>query len=163
MFRFNTLSVPAALALAWAVTAPSAHGDKEKMEASIYRADRLAWKDGPPSLPPGAKVAVLEGDPGKPGPFVIRIKAPDGYEIPPHTHPRPERLTVLSGTFHLGMGEKFDAAKGEEMPAGAFGTWPAGMKHFVWVKGETVIQLHGEGPWQIHYVNPNDDPRNGKK
>jgi hypothetical protein len=129
------------------------------MEASIHRPDGLVWKDGPASLPPGAKMAVLEGDPSKPGPFVMRIKAPNGYRIPPHTHPKPERLTVISGTFHIGMGDTFDPSKGRPMPAGAYGPWPAGMKHFVWVTGETVVQLHCEGPWTINYVNPADDPR----
>jgi quercetin dioxygenase-like cupin family protein len=151
-----------------AVTVPSAgvrsgdHGKKESARASIHAPSALKWKDGPPSLPKGAKITVLEGDPAKEGPFVFRVKVPDGYRIPPHTHPRPERVTVISGTFHLGMGEKFDKRKGEKMPAGAYGTWPAGMKHFVWVEGETVVQFHGEGPWKIEYVDPADDPRKKK-
>jgi quercetin dioxygenase-like cupin family protein len=103
--------------------------------------------------------AVLEGDPAKPGPFLVRLKFPDGYRIAPHTHPKTERVTVLSGTFHLGMGERFDAKAGRAMPAGSYGHWPAGMKHYAWAEGETVIQLHGEGPWTIQYVNPDDDPR----
>src|SRR5262245_1761125 len=148
-----------ALILSWGAAPSAGHDPKGVMEASIHRPDALRWQDGPPSLPPGAKVAVLEGDPAKEGAFVMRLKLSDGYRIPPHTHPRPERLTVLAGTFHLGMGEKFDPAKGQAMPAGAYGTWPAGMKHFVWVKGETVVQLHGMGPWSIQYVNPKDDPR----
>jgi quercetin dioxygenase-like cupin family protein len=124
--------------------------------------DTLVWKDGPSSLPPGAKIAVLEGDPAKAGPFVFRVKFPDGYKIPPHTHPKPERVTVVSGSFHLGMGEKFDPKHAQTLPAGTFGTWPAGMKHFVWVEGETVVQFHGDGPWSINYLNPADDPRNKK-
>lgn len=132
---------------------------KDEMKPAIYTADSLKWQDGPPSLPPGAKIAVLEGDPTKKGPFVFRVKVPDGYKIPPHTHPKPERVTVISGTFNIGMGDKFDAGKGEAMPAGTYGTWPAGMKHYVWTKGETVVQFHGEGPWKVEYVNPDDDPR----
>ena len=131
--------------------------------AAIHRPKDLKWQDGPASLPPGAKIAVLEGDPTKEGPFVFRVKVPDGYRIPPHTHPKPERVTIISGTFHLGMGEVFDEKKGEALPAGTYGTWPAGMKHFVWVKEETVVQFHGEGPWVIEYVNPTDDPRKSKK
>lgn len=127
--------------------------------AELHPPAKLMWKDGPPSLPAGAKIAVLEGDPTKPGPFVFRVKVPDGYKIPPHTHPKPERVTVITGTFHIGMGDTFDAAKAEAMTAGTYGTWPPGMKHFVWVKGETVVQFHGEGPWTITYVNPDDDPR----
>jgi hypothetical protein len=143
--------------------APSAGHDQGMMEASLHRPDTLKWQDGPPSLPPGAKIAVLEGDPAKPGPFVFRVKVPDGYRIPPHTHLKPERVTVIAGEFHLGTGDRFDPSKGEVLPAGTYGTWPPGMKHFVWVKGETVVQFHGEGPWVIEYVNPTDDPRNKKK
>ena len=89
----------------------------------------------------------------------VRLRAPDGYRIPPHTHPKTERLTVISGTFRLGMGEKFAPDELIDMPAGSYGFWPAGMTHFVQVRGETVVQLHGIGPWQIVYVNPSDDPR----
>ena len=137
-------------------------GHDTKEMAALHRPDGLKWQDGPPSLPPGAKFAILEGDPAKPGPFVFRVKVPDGYKIPPHTHPKAERVTVIAGTFHLGMGEKFDATKAEPLPAGTYGTWPAGMKHYVWVKGETVVQFHGDGPWAIHYLDPKDDPRNKK-
>ncbi|MSR54413.1 MAG: DUF4437 domain-containing protein [Gemmataceae bacterium] len=140
-----------------------ADADDHESRASLYQADRLKWNDGPASLPAGAKIAILEGDPTKSGQFVMRIKLPDGYKLPPHTHPKPERVTIISGSFHLGMGEKFDAKKGVQLPAGTYGTWPAGMKHFVWVEGETVVQFHGEGPWTINYVNPADDPRNPKK
>jgi quercetin dioxygenase-like cupin family protein len=148
--------------MVWSVSRSAGDDHKGEMKAAIYKADSLKWLDGPPSLPPGAKIAVLEGDPAKEGPFVFRVKVPDGYKIPPHTHPKPERVTIISGTFNIGMGEKFDADKGEVMPAGTYGTWPAGMKHYVWTKGETVIQFHGEGPWKIEYVNPDDDPRKKK-
>ena len=132
-------------------------------EAGLFLPEQIQWTEGLASLPPGAKIALLEGDPAKAGPFVMRLRLPDGYRVPPHVHPKAERLTVISGTFNLGMGDKFDSKAGREMPAGTFGTWPAGMKHFVWAKGETIVQLHGDGPWQIEYVNPSDDPRNGKK
>jgi quercetin dioxygenase-like cupin family protein len=131
--------------------------------AALYPPDKIEWQDGPASLPKGAQIAILEGNPNKEGSFVFRVKVPDGYRIPSHTHAKPERVTVISGTFHIGMGEKFDQRKGEAMPVGTFGTWPAGMKHYVWVKGETVLQFHGTGPWEISYVNPADDPRNQKK
>lgn len=108
-------------------------------------------------------MAVLEGDPTKEGPFVFRVKAPDGYRIPPHTHPKTERITVISGTFNIGMGAEFDASKAKPMPVGTYGYWGAGMKHFVWIKGESIVQFHGMGPWKIEYVNPADDPRNQKK
>ena len=124
--------------------------------------DKIEWRDGPPSLPKGAKIAILEGDPSKEGWFVFRVKAPDGYRIPPHTHPKMERVTVIQGTFNIGMGEKFDAEKTDAMAAGSYGFWEPGMKHFVWVKGETIAQFHGIGPWVINYVDPKDDPRNQK-
>jgi hypothetical protein len=162
MFRSRTLAalaVAVAAALVMRGSAPSAGHDDKKEMAALHRPDGLKWQDGPPSLPPGAKFAVLEGDPTKPGPFVFRVKVPDGYKIPPHTHLMPERVTVIAGTFNLGMGDTFDEKKGEALPAGTYGTWPAGMKHYVWVKGETIVQFHGDGPWVIEYVNPADDPR----
>lgn len=134
----------------------------ERQDASIHQAPQLNWQQGPASLPAGAKLAVLEGDPAKNGPFTMRLLLPDGYKIPPHTHPKIEHVTVISGTFNLGMGEKFDESGGRELPAGTFGFWPAGMKHFAWAKGETIIQLHGIGPWTINYLNPADDPRQKK-
>jgi quercetin dioxygenase-like cupin family protein len=148
-----------AVAMAWAVRVGSGEEKKDDMGLSIHVPADLEWQDGPSSLPPGAKFVLLEGDPAKEGLFVMRVKFPDGYRIPPHTHPKQERVTVLSGTIHVGMGEKFDVSKGKEMPAGSFGSWPPGMKHFVWTKGETIIQAHAEGPWRVDYVNPADDPR----
>jgi quercetin dioxygenase-like cupin family protein len=123
----------------------------------------VRWKTGPASLPSGAKLAVLEGDPGKDGFFTMRLWLPDGFKIPPHFHPKVEHVTVIKGTFNFGMGERFDQTATREMPEGTFGFWPAGMKHFAWAKGETILQLHGTGPWMITYVNPSDDPRNTKK
>jgi hypothetical protein len=134
--------------------------DEHEMKGvQLHPAEKIEWQDGPPSLPPGAKFAVLEGDPTQAGPFVFRVQVPDGYRIPPHTHPKTERVTVISGTFNLGMGDKFDAHRTRPMPAGTYGHWEAGMKHFVWIKGETVVQFHGLGPWTIQYLNPADDPR----
>jgi quercetin dioxygenase-like cupin family protein len=124
--------------------------------------DEIEWTDGPPSLPKGAQIAVLEGDPTNEGPFVFRVKVPDGYRIPVHTHPKTERVTVISGTFHIGMGDTFDKDAAKPMQAGTYGYWEAGMRHFVWIEGETIVQFHGEGPWKIEYVNPADDPRNKK-
>lgn len=150
------------VAASWTTRSLLAQHDAGEMKAAVHRSSEIRWKAGPPSLPPGAEFTVLEGDPSKPGPFVFRVKVPDGYRIPPHTHPKPERVTILAGTFHLGMGGKFDAAKGEALPVGTYGAWPAGMRHFVWVEGETIVQFHGEGPWVIEYVNPDDDPRKKK-
>ena len=140
-----------------------AAGGAAPAEMGLYSPAEVKWKDGPASLPAGARFAVLEGDPSKEGPFVMRLWLPDGFRIPPHWHPKVERVTVVSGTFNLGMGEKFDQSATREMTAGTFGYWPAGMRHFAWAKGETVLQLHGTGPWAINYVNPADDPRSAKK
>jgi quercetin dioxygenase-like cupin family protein len=132
-------------------------------EMRLYPVTTIEWKAAPAALPPGAKMAVLEGDPTKEGPFVVRFQFPDGYHVPPHTHPKTERVTVISGILYLATGESLDRSSAKKLPAGSFGYWPAGMKHTAWSEGETVIQLHGIGPWQINYVNPADDPRNAKK
>jgi quercetin dioxygenase-like cupin family protein len=155
------LILAATLFLAAGLTQTTAdeHGS---MDAGIFPPDKTEWAEGPKSLPPGAKMAMLEGDLTKEGPFVARLKLPNGYKIPAHTHPKTERLTVISGTFNIVMGEKLDKASARKMPAGSFGYWAAGMKHFVWAEGETVVQLHGIGPWAINYLNPADDPRNKK-
>jgi quercetin dioxygenase-like cupin family protein len=139
-----------------------APGHAEPADIELFAAGEMKWQKGPPSLPKGAEIAVLEGDPNKQGPFVFRLKLADGYRVPPHTHPKTERVTIISGTLHIGMGDKFDEKTTKEMTAGAYGHWPPGMKHFVWARGETVLQFHGNGPWSIHYVNADDDPRKGK-
>jgi hypothetical protein len=138
----------------------------EMKEFKTHPPAEQTWKAGPPSLPKGAQMTVLEGDPSKEGPFVFRLKLPDGYTIAPHTHPRAERLTVIEGTFNIAEGDKLDTSsgKGKVMPAGSFGYWPARMHHYAWTSGggETTIQLHGFGPWQIEYLNAQDDPRSAK-
>ena len=132
-------------------------------EAHLYQPDKIEWKDGPPSLPPGAKMAILEGDPSKDGVFVMRVKLPAGFHIPAHTHPKHERVTVIEGTFKLAMGENPKRENAHVLTAGTYGVWPPGMVHAVWTEGETVVQIYGIGPWGINYVNPADDPRNAKK
>ncbi len=124
--------------------------------------DEVAWMEGPPSLPPGAKMAVLSGDSKKEGLFVMRAKLPAGYKVPPHFHPDKETVTVLSGAFHAAMGDTFDASKLKVMPAGSFLMLPAKNPHFVFTKEETIIQVSAMGPWTLTYVNPADDPRNKK-
>jgi hypothetical protein len=125
----------------------------------LFTPAEIRWQDGPRSPPPGAKRAVPEGDPTMEGSSTIRLKLTSACRLPPHTHPKTERLTVISGTFRLGMGEKSDAKVLRTIPAGSYGFWPAGMRQFVQVEGQAVVQLHGIGPWQIVYVNPADDPR----
>ena len=132
-------------------------------EMGFHSPDDIQWKTGPASLPSGAKMAVLEGDPAKEGPFVMRLQTPADYHIPPHTHPKTERVTVVSGTMFLAMGDKLERSAAKTLPAGTYSFWPAGMKHTAWFDAGTVIQIHGIGPWQINYVNPADDPRTTKK
>lgn len=125
----------------------------------IVSAQEIKWGPAPPSIPPGAQAAVLYGDPGKEGLFSLRLKLPKGYALAPHTHPKPEIVTVISGTFRLGMGEKADKSKGQALPAGSFFAMPPGMAHFAFADEDTVIQLNSTGPWSLNYVNPKDDPR----
>lgn len=117
------------------------------------------WGAGPASLPPGAQAIILEGDPAKAGIFTLRLKLPHDYRIPPHFHSAWEHITVISGIFHLGMGDTFDPSKFTELRAGSFAAMPTGMRHYVHTVGETVVQLHGVGPWTLTYVNRADDPR----
>ena len=132
-------------------------------EHQITAPSDLKWGDMPPGLPTGAKMAVLNGDPTKAGPFTVRMQAPAGYKIAPHTHPTSERLTVISGTFRIGMGNKFDEAATKEMGPGSYLVLPPGMTHFVSLTSEAIVQIDSEGPFQIKYVDPADDPRNAKK
>jgi len=127
--------------------------------AVVVPPSSVTWGAAPAALPAGAKAAVLEGDPTQPGLFALRLWLPDGYTIPPHFHPAAEHVTVIEGTFLVGMGEQFDASKLAELPSGTFGLIPPGMKHFARAKGVVVLQLHGTGPWGLTYVNPADDPR----
>ena len=134
----------------------------DKMGGLFLPAD-VKWEPGPASLQKGARMAIREGDPAKEGPFTMRLWFPDGFVVAPHWHTQVEHVTVLSGVLNFGMGEKFDRGATREMTAGSFGYWPVGMRHFAWAKGETVLQLHGRGPWTVTYVNPADDPRPQKK
>ncbi|MEY2483926.1 MAG: hypothetical protein QOK24_2454 [Verrucomicrobiota bacterium] len=132
-------------------------------EHVMFAPGDLKWADGPPALPAGAKIAVLQGDPGKAGPFTVRLQFPAGFKVPPHTHPTAEHVTVISGTLGLGMGAKFDETAAHEMTAGGFAVMPAGMQHFAICKSECVVQIHAAGPFEVKYVNPADDPRTAKK
>jgi quercetin dioxygenase-like cupin family protein len=125
----------------------------------VIQGDTLEWASGPPALPPGAQISVLLGNPGNEGLYVIRLKFPAGYKIPAHTHPNDEHVTVISGTFHFGIGAKVDQSKGAALTAGGFAHAAKGMQHYAWTSQETVIQVHGQGPQGITYVNDADDPR----
>lgn len=111
-----------------------------------------------PSLPPGAKMAVIEGNLKDAKPFTARVKLPANYAIPPHSHPAIEHLTVLTGTLNMGSGETPDKKKTTALSAGSFAVMEPGVNHYVWTDKEAVIQLHGVGPWGVKWVNPKDDP-----
>jgi quercetin dioxygenase-like cupin family protein len=121
--------------------------------------DEKNWQRSP-VLEPELRVAVLEGNPSESGVFTLRIKIPDGGYISPHWHPNVERVTVLSGRFLLGSGEKMDRTKVKKLDPGSYTSMPPGMRHFAIAEGETVVQLTSVGPWEINYINPEDDPRN---
>jgi uncharacterized RmlC-like cupin family protein len=125
----------------------------------LVRPDGLKWAAGPPFLQAGAQIAIVSGDPGKEGLYVLRLKLPAGFKVAPHMHPNDENVTVISGTFNIAMGDKFDDAKGPALKAGGFAIAPKGMAHYAWFPEETIIQIHGLGPSGITYVNPADDPR----
>ena len=133
--------------------------DEGPAEHLIYTPDDIEWQPGPGSFQAGAEFAVLEGDPSQPGVFTMQIRMPDGFVIAPHWHPGVERVTVLSGAFHLGHGNALDREAVQRLPAGSHFSLPPQMRHYAIVEGETVIQLSSIGPWEITYVNPEDDPR----
>ena len=124
----------------------------------MYTPDTIKWGDAPPNLPKGAKLAVLYGDPGKDGLFVIRAKLPANYKIPAHSHPTDEIVTVLSGTLMVGMGDKLAPASAKAFPAGSVIVASAKANHFVLTKQPVVIEVSAMGPLQLTYVNPADDP-----
>ncbi len=120
--------------------------------------DTIAWGDAPPVLPPGAQIAVLSGNPMEEGQFVLRLKFPGDYEVPAHIHSGDELITVISGVFGIGHGDRLDRDKGEILPVGGFIEMPAGHAHFAWAETETVVQIHGPGPFDIIYMDPAADP-----
>lgn len=140
----------------------AAQNNNHHMDHKIITPDQIQWTAGPESLPKGAEMVVLEGNPKEAGPFTIRLKMPAGYKIPPHWHPGVEHVTVISGTFYLGMGDKFDESQATEMPVGSFAYMQPKMHHFAYFRDEGIIQLHGAGPWGITYINPQDDPKHTK-
>ena len=162
-YPFTALAVPVIAALAAvAVTgrgavaqdASHAHG-----HTLLKSGDAVQWQPGPPDLPKGTQIAVLNGDPGKPGPFVLRVKFPPDTVVAPHRHATAENLTILSGEVYHGMGETLDKARGERMGPGGFVFLPGMMPHSVWTAaGEATVQVTGTGPFGLIYVNPEDDP-----
>jgi mannose-6-phosphate isomerase-like protein (cupin superfamily) len=126
---------------------------------SAFTPDQIKFGPVPPFLPPGAQLAVLEGDPmASSGDYTIRLKMPNGYKVAPHTHPYRENVTVISGTLKVGMGDQFDAGKMMSFGAGSFAYLDPSVHHYAMASGATVIQIHGMSPVKFNYINPADDP-----
>jgi hypothetical protein len=152
MISRSTLALLAVVALAAPAQASDSHH-------TVVPADAVKWGPAPPSLPPGAQAAVLLGNPGKDGPFVLRLKFPAGFIVPPHRHTKDEFVTVMAGKLAISAGEKVDRASLKPLPPASFIHLPGGMPHYAYAEVETVVQLHGVGPFDVVYVNPADDPR----
>ena len=149
MFAFGAIALIA-------VTTPSQAADTHH---TVVSGEAMQWGPAPPSLPPGAQAAVLLGSPAKEGPFVIRLKFPAGFTVPPHRHSKDEFLTVISGRFVATHGERVDRAALRFLPPGSFIHLPAGMPHYAVAEVESVVQINGVGPFDVIYVDPKDDPR----
>jgi quercetin dioxygenase-like cupin family protein len=132
-------------------------------ESHVSTPDTIQWGPAPPFVAPGAQLAVLEGNPGAAsGDYTVRVKMPDGYRIAPHWHPLRENVTVISGTFKVGMGDVFETNKMTTLPAGSFAFLDRDMHHYAMASGQVVVQIHGMAPLQFNYVNPGDDPSRNK-
>lgn len=163
-----SLFLVVALAIAVQQMAARHSGTVDKTNASMaknaFTPDQVPYGPGPDAVPPGAELAVLEGDPSaQTGDYTVRVKVQDGYVIGPHWHPKRENVTVVSGTLKFGMGDKMDEASMTAFPTGSFAYLDPSMHHYVKAQGETVVQIHGQSPMAFNYVNPSDDPRNKKK
>jgi len=126
---------------------------------NAFTPDQIKWGPPPPFVAAGAQLAVIEGNPmGDSGDFTIRLKMPNGYKIAPHWHPKRENVTVISGSFKVGMGDKFEESKMSSFAPGSFAYLDPDMHHYAMASGVTIVQVHGMSPLQFNYVNPADDP-----
>ena len=146
-----------ALGAGFALTSAAVH--TEGAGPTIVPGDALNWGSAPPSLPTGAQASVLHGSPGKEGPFVLRLKFPAGYVVPPHRHSKDELVTVISGRFSITAGDKVDRSAFRALPAASFVHLPAGTSHYAVAETESIVQINGIGPFDVVYVNQKDDPR----
>ena len=153
-FDFTRAGAGLAILLSIAIAASAADAP------IISSAKDVKWGPAPPSVPKGAMLAVMSGDPGGTGPVSVRLKMPAGYAIAAHWHPTDEQVTVLSGTISIGMGDVLDKKKGTTLHAGGFGIATAKMHHYAWTTTGGTIQLNLMGPLEVNYVNLADDPRN---
>jgi quercetin dioxygenase-like cupin family protein len=158
----NTKLLPLA-SLAILGLASIAAADSASEHHTLASGAAVKWGPPPPNMPPGAKFAVLEGDPAAKGLITVRIRIPAGYQIAPHWHPTDEHVTVLSGTLGVGMGDKLDMEHSQTLMAGGYAVVPANMHHYAFTKTGATIQIHLNGPFALTYVNPADDPSKGTK
>jgi hypothetical protein len=158
--HLNATLAAVVLAAALVFTSLAETGSSAK---HVFTPDAVPYGPPPAFVAEGAQLAVLEGNPGATtGDYTVRLKMPDGYRIAPHWHPKRENVTVISGTFKVGMGDEFDASKMGDFPAGSFAYLDPSMHHYAMASGEVVVQVHGASPLQFNYVNPNDDPSRKK-
>jgi quercetin dioxygenase-like cupin family protein len=149
----------AALSIGVAIVAAATPLQAAEQHHTVVPADAVKWGPAPPSLPPGAQAAVLLGSPGKEGPFVLRLKFPAGFVVPPHRHSKDEFVTVIAGKFAVASGEKLERESLNPLPPASFVHLPAGMPHYAWAEVETIVQINGTGPFDVTYIDPKDDPR----
>ncbi len=142
-----------------ALSAAAVHTEGSEKAPTIVSGDAVTWGSAPPSLPPGAQATVLLGSPAKEGPFVLRLKFPAGFVVPPHRHSKDELVTVISGRFAVVAGETVDRAAIRPLAAASFIHIPAGTPHYAIAETESVVQINGVGPFDVVYLNPKDDPR----
>jgi len=156
--RYRHLILVAAVQVL-AATSKASTGLAQAPAGAAKHDPEIHWGPAPAVFPPGAEFAVMAGDPSKAEEFTVRLRLPDGYKIPPHTHPTTENVTVLSGTFLAGMGGQFVESKLQPFSAGGFASIPATMAHYAMARGKTVVQVHGIGPFSLTYVNAADAPK----
>ncbi len=163
MKRTLNLTIALAALLFWVGQHYTVAAQPETHEKNAFTPDSIAWGPPPLFISPGAQLTVLEGDPSaSSGDYTVRLKMPDGYRIAPHWHPKRENVTVISGTFKVGMGDTFDKDKMAAFPAGSFAFLDPNMHHYAMAYGEVVVQVHGAAPLQFNYVNLQDDPTKNK-
>ena len=159
---YLTLAIVALLACTGQLLTRAAQANTQE-QRHAFTPDTIPWGPAPPFLAPGAQFAVLEGDPtASTGDFTVRLRMPDGYRIAPHFHPFRENVTVLEGTFKVGMGDHFDTNKMAAFTTGSFAFLDPDMHHYAMACGQVIVQVHGKAPFEFNFINPDDDASRSK-